>query len=87
MRKLGITLLFVSLTMIGANAQSTAKPLIPPNALTVNVVLFGHSWIYIMQGFQPWAFPNIPSGHILVEGYSGYRCSQLLPLTAANVPA
>jgi lysophospholipase L1-like esterase len=40
-----------------------------------------------MEGFQPWAFPNIPSSHISIEGYPGYTCQQLLPLVSADVPA
>jgi len=83
-----VLLLAITLTT-AAQAQSglPGTPLIPPHALTVNVVLFGHSWIYLMQGFQPWAFPNIPSSHIAIEGYPGYTCQQLLPLVAADVPA
>ena len=87
MRKL--TIFFaVLLLAVGANAQADLQtPLIPPHALTVNVVLFGHSWITLMEGFQPWAFPNIPSGHIAIEGYSGYTCAKLLPIVLQNVPA
>ena len=55
------TLCAVLLVALCAGAQSAPQPLIPPHALTVNVVLFGHSWIERMEGFQPWAFPNIPS--------------------------
>jgi len=87
MRKIAIVIV-VLLVAVGANAQGELqKPLIPPNALTVNVVLFGHSWITLMEGFQPWAFPNIPSQHIAIEGYSGYTCAMLLPLLLSNVPA
>jgi len=40
----------VLLLAVGANAQGfLQKPLIPSNALTVNVVLFGHSWITLME--------------------------------------
>ena len=86
--KASATVLLALFTVLGVSAQSRQpKPLIPPNALTVKVVLFGHSWIYLMQGFQPWAFPNIPSQHIAVQGYPGYTCAQLLPLVAADVPA
>lgn len=83
-----IAVLFaVMLVAVGASAQGfNQTPLIPPNALNVNVVLFGHSWITLMEGFQPWAFPNIPSKHIAVEGYSGYTCAMLLPITLSNVP-
>jgi lysophospholipase L1-like esterase len=40
-----------------------------------------------MQGFQPWAFPNIPSQHIAINGFYGYTCAQLLPLVSSEVPA
>jgi lysophospholipase L1-like esterase len=40
-----------------------------------------------MRGFQPWAFPNLPSNHVAIEGYPGYTCAQLLPIVIANVPA
>jgi lysophospholipase L1-like esterase len=87
-RKASLAVLFALFAVLSVSAQSRQpKPLIPPNALTVKVVLFGHSWIYLMQGFQPWAFPNIPSQHISIEGYPGYTCAQLLPLVASNVPA
>jgi hypothetical protein len=84
-----IVLLSVLALAITAGAQTgiPGTPLIPPHALRVNVVLFGHSWIWLMQGFQPWAFPNIPSSHISIQGYPGYTCQQLLPLVAADVPA
>ena len=89
MRLATLVLVFAMTLTVAADAQSglPGTPLIPPHALTVNVVLFGHSWIYLMQGFQPWAFPNIPSSHISIEGYPGYTCAQLLPLVAADVPA
>lgn len=87
-RKVSAAFLFVCLTVVGGSAQSMQpKPLVPRNALTVKVVLFGHSWIYLMQGFQPWAFPNIPSAHVSIKGYSGYTCAQLLPLVRSDVPA
>jgi len=86
MRK--VTMFFaVLLLAVGASAQSMPVPLIPPNALNVNVVLFGHSWIARMVGFQPWAFPNIPSQHIAIQGYGGYTCAELLPILLSNVPA
>ncbi len=86
--KLCVTLLVVLFTVMGVNAQTIQpKPLIPPNALNVRVVLFGHSWIYFMRGFQPWAFPNIPSQHVAINGFSGYTCAQLLPLVSTQVPA
>ena len=82
-----ITVLLVMLLVaVGASAQALVQPLIPPHALTVQVVLFGHSWIELMQGFQPWAFPNIPSGHISIQGYGGYKCSMLLGVVASSVP-
>src|SRR5580704_12453453 len=85
MRFLRIVLVALLLTA-AAGAQSVQQPLIPPRALTVNVVLFGHSWIYLMNGFQPWAFPNIPSNHVAVDGFPGYTCAELLPLVASEVP-
>lgn len=89
MRMCKVVLLFLLIVTIAAQAQwgVPQNPLIPPHALGTNVVLFGHSWIYLMQGFQPWAFPNIPSDHIAVHGYPGYTCAQLLPLVAGDVPA
>jgi hypothetical protein len=89
MRVARIALLSVLAMAITAGAQTgiPGTPLIPPHAQRVNVVLFGHSWIWLMQGFQPWAFPNIPSSHIPIQGYPGYTCQQLLPLVAADVPA
>jgi lysophospholipase L1-like esterase len=84
-----VLLLSVLLLTMAAGAQTGPPqiPLIPPHALSSNVVLFGHSWIWLMQGFQPWAFPNIPSSHIAIDGYPGYTCQQLLPLVAPDVPA
>jgi len=80
--------IFVVLFLVaGASAQGPQTPLIPPHALTVKVVLFGHSWVADMQGFQSWAFPNIPSAHISVQGYHSYTCSQLLGLVLTSVPA
>ena len=89
MRIARIALLSVLALAISAGAQVSTPgiPLIPPHAQRVNVVLFGHSWIWLMEGFQPWAFPNIPSSHISIEGYPGYTCQQLLSLVSANVPA
>ncbi len=87
MSKIAIIFLAVVALAAGAAAQAPQQPLIPPHAQSVNVVLFGHSWIYLMQGFQPWAFPNIPSNHIAIKGYPGYTCAQLLPLVSSNVPA
>ncbi|MGO9515812.1 MAG: GDSL-type esterase/lipase family protein [Candidatus Korobacteraceae bacterium] len=81
------TLLLVMLLAAGASAQIILQPLIPPHALTVNVVLFGHSWVERMQGFQPWAFPNIPSQHVSIQGFGGYKCSMLLQEVYAAVPA
>ena len=81
------TLFVVLLIALGAGAQSYQQPLIPPHALNVNVVLFGHSWIELMQGFQPWAFPNIPSRHVAIQGFGGYNCAELLAIVLANVPA
>ena len=81
------TLFLVLLVALGAPAQSYQQPLIPPHALHVNVVLFGHSWIERMQGYQSWAFPNIPTQHVSIQGYGGYTCAQLLPLVAYSVPA
>jgi lysophospholipase L1-like esterase len=77
----------VLLLATGAVAQSSPQSLIPPHALNVKVVLFGHSWIELMQGFQPWAFPNIPSGHVSIQGFGGYNCAMLLPLVPSSVPA
>jgi len=85
--KTPLTIFVVLLLAVGAGAQSYQQPLIPPHALTVNVVLFGHSWIELMQGFQPWAFPNIPSRHVSVQGFGGYTCAMLLPLVSSSVPA
>jgi lysophospholipase L1-like esterase len=89
MRIVRLVLLLAMTLTVAAQAQNglPGTPLIPPHALKVNVVLFGHSWIYLMEGFQPWAFPNIPSSHISIEGYPGYTCQQLLPLVSADVPA
>jgi lysophospholipase L1-like esterase len=89
MRLVRLVLLLAMTLTVAAAAQNglPGTPLVPPHALTVNVVLFGHSWIYLMEGFQPWAFPNIPSSHIAIEGYPGYTCQQLLPLVSADVPA
>jgi len=84
------TVLLVMLLMAaGAVAQTFPPPvpLIPPHANTVNIVLFGHSWIELMQGFQPWAFPNIPTQHVSVQGYGGYKCSMLLQVVLSAVPA
>jgi lysophospholipase L1-like esterase len=87
MRKIAI-LVAVLLLAVGASAQGYLQtPLIPPNALHVNVVLFGHSWVQFMEGFQPWAFPNIPSQHVAIQGYGGYTCAELLPILLSNVPA
>jgi lysophospholipase L1-like esterase len=79
---------FVLFVFLSAGAQTT-KPnaLVPPNAGSVRIVLFGHSWVYRMQGFQPWAFPNLPSQHISIAGYPSTTCAQLLPLLLSNVPA
>jgi lysophospholipase L1-like esterase len=77
----------VLLVAIGASAQVYQTPLIPPHALTVNVVLFGHSWVERMEGYQPWAFPNIPSQHVSIQGYGGYNCAMLLGILLSNVPA
>jgi len=83
-----ITILLVLLLVTaGAGAQTLQKPLIPPHALNVNVVLFGHSWMVLMQGFQPWAFPNLPSNHVSIQGYGGYKCSMLLQVVGQAVPA
>jgi lysophospholipase L1-like esterase len=87
MPKIVTVLILVVVVVAGANGQSFQQPLIPPHALSVNVVLFGHSWIYLMNGYQPWAFPNIPSNHVAVQGYYGYTCAQLLPLVSSSVPA
>lgn len=89
MRTAKAILLAMLVLASAARAQTNPPqvPLIPPHAFTVKVVLFGHSWVWLMQGFQPWAFPNIPSPHIAIDGYPGYTCQQLLPLVAANVPA
>lgn len=81
------TLFVVLLVAVAAGAQSYQQPLIPPHALSVNVVLFGHSWIELMKGFQPWAFPNIPSQHVSIQGFGGYKCSMLLPVLRSAVPA
>jgi len=82
------TLLVIVLVRTFAVAQSLPQqPLIPPHANTVKVVLFGHSWIVLMQGFQPWAFPNIPSNHVSVQGYGGYTCEMLIPPLRSSVPA
>src|ERR1022692_4205618 len=88
MRTKRAILIALVLLVAACGAQvGVQTPLVPPGALTVNVVLFGHSWIWLMQGFQPWAIPNIPSNHIAVDGYPGYTCQQLLPLVASDVPA
>jgi lysophospholipase L1-like esterase len=80
-------LLVTMLVAAFAGAQNLPQlPLIPPHANTVNVVLFGHSWIVLMQGFQPWAFPNIPSNHVSVQGYGGYTCEMLIPPLRSSVP-
>jgi hypothetical protein len=82
-------LLFVLALAVSATAQTgpLQNSLIPPHSLTVNTVLFGHSWVWLMQGFQPWAFPNLPSRHIAIDGYPGYTCQQLLPLVSSDIPA
>jgi len=85
--KIVMAIFVVLLLATGASAQSYQQPLIPPHALTANVVLFGHSWIARMQGYQPWAFPNIPSPHVSIQGFSGYTCAMLLPLVPSSVPA
>jgi hypothetical protein len=87
MAKMIATVILILFVVAGVSSQVPQQPLIPPHALTVNVVLFGHSWIYLMQGFQPWAFPNIPSQRISIEGHYGYTCTQLLPLVLSDVPA
>ncbi|MFI5116352.1 MAG: SGNH/GDSL hydrolase family protein [Terriglobales bacterium] len=81
------TSLVVLFGVLSVSAQTIPKPLIPPGALNVKVVLFGHSWVSYMQGFQPWAFPNIPSQHISVKGHPGFTCAQLLPQVSSDVPA
>ena len=81
-----VTLLLVLLVAAGSAAQVLQQPLIPPHALTVNVVLFGHSWVVLMEGFQPWAFPNIPSPHVSIQGYGGYTCFELRQVLPASVP-
>ena len=81
------TLLLVLLLAVGASAQIILQPLIPPHSLLVQVVLFGHSWVQLMQGFQPWAFPNIPSQHVSIQGYGGYTCAKLLTVVSSSVPA
>lgn len=40
-----------------------------------------------MQGYQAWAFPNIPSPHVSIQGYGGYNCAQLLDVLLSSVPA
>ena len=80
-----IAILFVML-LVAASASAQQDPLIPPHALTVQVVLFGHSWVERMQGFQPWAFPNIPSQHVSIQGYGGYTCFELLQVLPSSVP-
>ena len=40
-----------------------------------------------MEGFQPWAFPNIPSQNISIQGFGGYTCAMRLPILLSNVPA
>jgi len=83
-----ITIPLVLLLLVaGIGAQTIQVPLIPPNALNVNVVLFGHSWVVLMEGFQPWAFPNIPSNHVSIQGFDGYNCSMLLQVVGQAVPA
>ena len=69
MRIARLVLLLAMTLTVAAQAQNglPGTPLIPPHALKVNAVLFGHSWIYLMEGFQPWAFPNIPSSHVSIE--------------------
>jgi lysophospholipase L1-like esterase len=82
-----ITILLVMLLVAaGTGAQTLQKPLIPPHALNVNVVLFGHSWMVLMKGFQPWAFPNLPSNHVSIQAFDGYKCSMLLQEVYSAVP-
>ena len=85
--KTATTLFVVLLVALGASAQSYQQPLIPAHALHVTVVLFGHSWVERMQGYQPWAFPNIPSQHVSIQGYGGYNCQQLLGVLLQSVPS
>ena len=87
MKKTAILLAVLLLAAAAAGAQIILQPLIPPHALLVRVVLFGHSWIELMEGFQPWAFPNIPSQHISIQGYGGYTCAKLLNVLYSSVPA
>ena len=60
------------------SVSSAQVALYPPNSNTAKVVLFGHSWIADMNGFAPWAFPNLPSGNIAIRGHGALTCSGLL---------
>jgi lysophospholipase L1-like esterase len=82
-----VPLLFALLSIGTMEAQTMQRALVPPNAWAVKVVLFGHSWVYRMQGFQPWAFPNIPTQHVSIVGYPSTTCAQLLPQLLSSVPA
>lgn len=82
-----VAIFVVLFLVVGASAQGPQTPLTPPHALTVNVVLFGHSWVADMTGFRLWAFPNIPSSHISVQGHQSFTCSELLGVLLSNVPA
>jgi lysophospholipase L1-like esterase len=87
-RAVFVPVLFALLAVASASAQSLQPTaLIPANAGTTKIVLFGHSWVYRMQGFQAWAFPNLPSRHVSIAGYPSTTCAQLLPLLLSNVPA
>lgn len=83
-----VVAIFVVLFLVASvSAQGPQTPLIPPHAQMVNVVLFGHSWAADMAGFQPWAFPNIPSSHVVVQGYHSLKCTDLLGVLLSSVPA
>ena len=51
MRIARLVLLLAMTLTVAAQAQNglPGTPLIPPHALKVNAVLFGHSWIYLME--------------------------------------
>ncbi len=85
--KTAVAICVVLFLVASVSAQGPQTPLIPPHAQMVNVVLFGHSWAADMAGFQGWAFPNIPSSHVVVQGYHSFRCTDLLGVLLTSVPA
>lgn len=69
--------LIAALIML-VSCSSAQVALYPPNSANAHVVLFGHSWIAAMNGFAPWAFPNLPSANVSVRGHGSLTCSGLL---------